>query len=293
MRWLLLGALVGCTTTEPSSPCSDNPQVLFVHGSTVQTMTVALDGTATLQLQCNVFDDPAFDLPSIATTSADSAVSVEKRGATLMMHADHAGSSTVAVTSPDGSSMYGSLSLEVAPVDHLGFRATYDDIPPNVDVAFAAEFGTLADVMLAGSDGTALVDDDMTVVLPTGAVAQGSGPGAFDYGAVALGSDTIAVDSGGSTYTTPFVVVDHADSIALVDPAVTVPADGSPKDIAFAATLGGRFVASLRWSYDLEGSGGGANVDTVSAAEDVNHDGAVSISASAGGASTTTSIPVH
>jgi hypothetical protein len=296
MRWLLLALLAGCTASEPPSLCEDDPQVVFGHGqaSDVTRLAVALGGTAKVELTCEAFGIPPFDLPSIATTDSGLVASVDNDGATLAIHGLQDGTTTVSVKSDDGATTYGSLEVDVEAIGHLALQSEYDDIPPNVDVAFAAQFGTIAAVALAAGDGDVLADDDMTVTFPPGAMVMSYAPGTFDTTSIALGTYTLEVDSGGSAYTTDFVMVDHADSIALVEPGVTIPADGSPTDIDFAATLDGRFVAGLLWSYGLEGSGvGGANDDMISSSEDTNGDGAVSISARAGSATTTVSIPIQ
>jgi hypothetical protein len=277
--------------------CESNPNVRFLHqNQPVQALTVATGGTASLSLECLLEDLPgqaAFDLPSTVTASAD-AVATDLHAATLTIHGSHAGTSTIAITSGDGATHYGSLAVTVADVDHLTFRSTYDVIPANVDVAFAKEFGTLAEVELASSTNIVLADDDMIVTPPMGATPTGIRPGVFDIAGTPLGDQTIEVASAGAMHSAPFVVVDHADAVALLDAHPTIPASGDTADLCFAATTNGRFVAGLRWAYDIEGAmQGGANCQPVAKAEDADHDGRVAITATAGGVSTQVEAPIQ
>src|SRR5512146_3562310 len=214
MRWVLLCALVGCLdSASTSSMCDASPHVQFVRAnhSLIVPLAVAVGGTATVQLQCWLADNPGaapFDLPSVATTDSDPAATVAMSGATLVVSGRHEGTNTVHITSSDGSTTYGSLELHVAAVDHLAFRSTYDVIPPNVDVAFAKQFGSLAEVLLAATSGDLLADDSAQVAPPPGAVLTAIRPGVFDYNATPLGNHVVEVNSGGTMYSTPFVVVD-------------------------------------------------------------------------------------
>jgi hypothetical protein len=302
MRWsLLLCILVGCVDSQASTPspmCESNPNVRFIHqNQPVVSLSVATGGTATLSLECVLEDLPGqapFDLPSIVTNGADGVAAAELRAATLTVHGSHAGTSTIAITSSDGATHYGQLAITVADVDHLTFRSTYDTIPPNVDLAFAKEFGTLSEVELASSTGAVLADDSMIVTPPAGATATGIRPGVFDIAGTPLGNQTIEVASGGAMHSAPFVVVDHADAVALVDAHATIPASGTTSELCFAATTNGRFVAGLRWAFEIEGAmQGGANCEPVAKTEDANHDGMVAITATAGGASAQVSLPIQ
>jgi len=305
MRWLVLCALVGCVdpngtpSNQPEGGCADIARVTFTHGGSsfvVQTLAIAEGGRANLALECILPDLPGratWDLPSIATASND-AVTAFQNGSMLSIHGVHQGSASVAITASDGGS-YGSISIEVAPADHLAFGSENDDIPTNVEVAFAKEFGTLDEVKLASSAGVVLVDDDMVVTPPAGSTRSALGPAFFDIAAMPLGDTTIEVDAGGSTLTAPFSVVDHADAIALVNRDLMISsAPNSSSDVCFAATLGTKFVAGLLWSYTLEGAEiGGSNCDHVGAVSDVNHDGKVTVGTSAGGVSAQIDVPVH
>ena len=269
----------------------------FIHqNQPVVSLTVATGGSATLSLECLLEDLPGqapFDLPSIVMPGADAATA-DLRAATLTIHGAHAGTTAVAITSSDGATRYGSLAVTVADVDHLTFRSTYDTIPPNVELAFAKEFGTLAEVELASSTNAVLVDDDMIVTPPAGATRTGIRPGVFDIAGTPLGDQTIYVTTSAASLNAPFVVVDHADAVALVDPHATVPASGTTGDLCFAATANGRFVAGLRWAFEIEGAmQGGANCQPIAKAEDANHDGAVAITATAGGASAQVSVAIQ
>jgi hypothetical protein len=299
--WLLLCVLVGCVDSQASTRsrmCEANPNVRFIHqNQPVVALTVATGGTATLSLECTLEDLPGqapFDLPSTAMAGADDAATAELRAATLTVHGTHAGTTTVAITSSDGATHYGSLAVTVADVDHLTFRSTYDTIPPNVDLAFAKEFGTLAEVELASTTNAVLADDDMIVTPPAGATRTGIRPGVFDIAGTPLGDQTIAVATGGAIHSAPFIVVDHADAVALVDAHATVPASGTTSDLCFAATANGRFVAGLRWAFEIEGAmQGGANCQPVAKAEDANRDGMIAITATAGGASAQVSVAIE
>jgi hypothetical protein len=295
MRWLIPLLLAGCTEpASDSSLCGSSPELHFVRANGLPE-AVAVGGTATFQLQCWFTDYPGeapFDVPSVATTEPDPAASVDKGGATLVIAGVHAGTTTVQIISSDGATLYGSLEVEVAAVDHLAFRT--GDTPANMDVAFAKELGTLAEVMLEASNGDLLADDAMQLVPPSAAVRTAIRPGVFDYTATPLGDYVVEVDSAGTSYTLPFVVVDHADSVTLADPSVTIPVDGSDKSICFGASLDARFVSSLRWSFVTEAfPAESTNCLPLTSAADTNHDGMVAISASAGGASGQVNVPVR
>lgn len=300
MRWLLLWFLVGCVDSQAStsSPmCEENPNVRFIHqNQPVMALKVATGGTATLSLECLLDDLPGqapFDLPSTVTAS-DAAATAELRSATLTVHGGHAGGTTIDIRSSDGAKSYGSLAVTVADVDHLTFRSTYDVIPSNMDVAFAKEFGTLAEVELATSTNLVLVDDGMIVTPPSGATATGIRPGVFDIAGTPVGDQTIEVASGGAMHSAPFIVVDHADAVALLGTHPTIPSSGDPADLCFTATANGRFIAGLRWAFEIEGAmQGGANCEPVAKAEDANHDGMVAITATAGGVSTQVEAPIQ
>lgn len=304
MRWILLCALVGCVDSgsgnePPAQMCADYPRVSFVHGAgsnLVNMVTVAQGGAVDLKLECILPDLPGsatWDLPTSATASND-AVTADEMGSMLRIHGIHEGTATVAIAT-NGAAAYGSIMIAVVPADHIALDEDGDKVPTDADVAFAKEVGGLEHVKLESSTGAELTDDDEILTLPPGGTLSGVGPGYFDIAEMPVGDNTVTLTSGGMAYSIPFTVADHADTIALLAPGTTIPANGTYVDVCFAASLGSKFVTGLLWTATVDGAhlAQASNCGTVSALADTNHDGKVTFALTAGGVSAQIDVPVH
>jgi hypothetical protein len=230
-------------------------------------------------------------------------VSIERTGSSLLVQGVHDGTADVTLVADACPDLRGSTQLEVRMVDNITFlpgdkdmyvpSEPWDEVPPGLDVAFAHEASVEVGIGLVTSRGEVLIDQNTQVTPPAGAqLIAGWG---FDDSAMALGSYSVQVTAGSSVFTAPFVVVDHADAITAITQDLSIPSYGLTP--CFAALTANRYVASLTWTFTLDGSPTPTgqffhNCVNVLPQNDLDHDGKVQISASAGGVSAQFAAPV-
>jgi hypothetical protein len=300
MRWLLVIALVGCTSSPSDSTQCETLTVTFRHdisgpSPSAPLPTLAVGGTLEVAPQCRPAsnypeDYIPLDVPYSAVIDGDpAAVITSSADGRITLHGAHDGTSTLRIVGEDHTT-YGSVAIAVRSIDHIALGPSGgDEAPPDIDLAFSTELATVARVQLAAADGLRLADDDLVITAPGTSQFL---PDAISYSGIAPGNYTVEATSGTTPYSAPFIVVDHADSIALVNPSVTIASGGTT--VCFGAILGTRFVTGLRWAYMIDGfSTGGDNCQHVDPAEDTNHDGAIAFTASAGGQSIQASVPIQ
>jgi hypothetical protein len=307
MRWLALFALAACTESEPSECGGSDVQLEHVTGiryTDYDIPSIAVGGTLSMQMRCTTADYPGYaewDVPYAIENEASAAVTITPHGSSLTMTAVHEGSNTFRVTSPDGRDAYGSFSVTAKAGDHVIISPSgIDEPPPDASLVYATQLLPSVHARLYASDGDLVVDDEQVVTGPPGARYESSSsipvtlPGLVEYDAVAPGSYSIALTTGESTYSAPFVVVDHADSVSLIDPDQSLVASMGKQNVCFQAQLAGSFVSGLRWTYNVEGSPQtGTHCVGVDPIGDANHDGAISIYAAAGGPMFHADIPIR
>ena len=284
--WLLIVLLAGCFN-EPSElqpTCNEASGVRFAY-----SRSLAVGGTQTLELECYFTDGPEevlFDLPANVSTDVDAKVSVDRTGSSVVVHGLQDGTAHLTLVSNDGSRSWGSTQFEVATIDHVVLQSGVDLVPPGLEVAYAREQFVDIDIALVASGGDEVFDQNMQVVAPIGAQSTNGGQ-SFDDRDMAEGAYTIQVTAGGSSFAAPFVLVDHADTIVPTASDLSISASGTQTTICFEALTASRFVANLAWTITLDGAStpDGDNCASVSVQNDLDHDGMIQISASAGGVS--------
>jgi len=304
MRCLLPIALVGCLDGQPPPECPLDPKVLFSRAggdsAPLGDPKLAVGGTLDVMLSCAISDLPGdlpLDRPFAVRVDSD-AVTASTHGNEVRLRGEHDGTTTVRIVSLDGERTSGSFVVTTRSIDHLVLAGDDDQIPTGRELAFATEWVTLASARLTASDGSVLLDDSAEYYFPPGITRWNSmgGPligGWFDYGDVPVGDHMMSVVSAGVTYAAPFVVVDHADAIAVDDPAVAI-APGATAKICFDATNAGRFVSGLHWYYEVEGRlYNGGNCVQATAHDDFNGDSLVPVTAKAGGQTIQISVPIQ
>ena len=183
-------------------------------------------------------------------------------------------------------------SMELIPDD-------YESVPPQTSLAWAAGTRKVA-VALYGDVQTStgrsterLVDTAMQLSF---AGAQRTAWDTLQIDAQ-VGSYLIGVTAGDKPAAAlDFVVVDHADSVAVQQNAPSTIAPNTSTTVCFSALTAGRYVAGLTWTYSVDGAqtikGDGTaerNCVTVSTQK---ASGTVSVSAAAGGQSTAMALTV-
>ena len=300
--WLVVVLLAGCSSNPPSDPCGgiDGDEVggVAFRSHPFINSPVLIGETRTFDL-IRIFnggpEEYPFEAPATIMDTTGS-VSFERTGSSLVVQAVHDGSANITLVADGCPDLRGGTQLDVRAVEGItllpGDKATYvpsdpvDQIPPGVDVAFARESSTQVGIGLVTSlrGEVLLIDQDTQVTPPDGAqLVSGWG---FDDSALAEGAYGVEVTAGSATFTTPFVIVDHAETITAITQDLTVHSYGlSP---CFAAMTANRYVASLKWTFTLDGSPAPIepalhNCAYVLPQNDLDHDGKIVISATAGG----------
>jgi len=183
-------------------------------------------------------------------------------------------------------------TMELVPVD-------YEAIPADMPLAWAKGTRKLA-VALYGDVQTStgpraerLVDTAMQLSF---AGAQRTNWDTLQIDAQ-VGSYLIGVTAGDKPAAAlDFIVVDHADSVAVQQNAPSTISPNNSTTVCFSAVSGSRYVAGLTWTYQVDGvqttKGDGTLQRNCIAVSTAKTTGTVSVSAAAGGQSTAMALTV-
>lgn len=172
-------------------------------------------------------------------------------------------------------------------------------VPADKQVAFAPgarELGIAiyGDVQTShGPRSQRLIDTSMNLQL---AGATRKGWDSLSINAV-VGTSTLAVTAGDKPAANlDFVVVDHADSVSVIDRAPSTVAANQSTSVCFQALTAGRYVAGLTWTFIVDGAttvqGDGRLLRNCIGVSTQKTSGTVSVQASAGGQTTAIALTV-
>lgn len=262
----------------------------------------AIGGTQAVALEYDRGDgiDVALDLPFTADDDGGIGVRVDSiSGSQVIVRGAGSRSNYLRILDGDGLLM-DRKELTGAALKRIELvTADYESVPADKPLAFAAGLRTLG-VALYGDVQTSsgprsdrLIDTSMQLAL---AGAERKAWDTLELNAT-VGTSTLSVTAGDKPAATlDVVVVDHADSVAVMQPAPSTIAPNGSASVCFQANAAGRYIAGLTWTFVVDG------VTTVKDDESLQRNciaimtqkstGTVSIEASAGGQSTAMAVTV-
>jgi hypothetical protein len=244
--------------------CSDlTPSGLqFIGNSPMGTISVphatAVGGTQAIALQYERYDgvDIALDLPFTADDDGGRGIKVDAiSGSQVIIRGVDSRSNYLRILDSDGLLM-DRKELTGAKLEGMFLVADdFESIPDDAQLAFAAGKRQLG-VGLYGAVQTSsgprsqrLIDTSMDLQL-AGATRK-----AWDIleADLVVGTSTLVVTAGDKPAANlDVVVVDHADSVAAIQPAPTNVAINSSATVCFQALAAGRYIAGLTWTYRID-----------------------------------------
>lgn len=262
----------------------------------------AIGGTQAIALEYDRGDgvDIALDLPFTADDDGGIGVRVDSiSGSQVIVRGAGSRSNYLRILDEDGLLM-DRKQLTGAALDRIELvTADFESVPSDKPLAFAAGMRTFGvalygDVQTsAGPRSDRLIDTSMQLSLPG---ADRKAWDTLELDAV-VGTATLVVTAGDKpTANLDVVVVDHADTVAVMQPAPsTIPANGSTS-VCFEANAAGRYVAGLTWTFVVDGEtkvqGDDALQRNCVAVATRKTSGTVSIQATAGGQTTAMALAV-
>ena len=262
----------------------------------------AIGGTQAIALQYERADGVklALDLPFTADDDGGIGVKVDAiSGSQVVVRGAGSRSNYLRILDADGLLM-DRKELTGAAVDTIALiPGGLENIPADTQVAFAQghrEFGVAiyGDVQTgSGPRSQRLIDTSMELVL-AGATKEAWDTLAID---AVVGTSTIAVTAGDKpAANVDFVVVDHADSVSVMQPVPSTIAPNQSMSVCFQALAAGRYVAGLTWTFDVDGQTTIKGDDTLQrnciSVSTQKTTGTVAVQASAGGQSTAMALTV-
>ena len=263
----------------------------------------AIGGTQAVALEYDRGDgvDVALDLPFSADDDGAAGVKVDATsGSQVIVRGTGSRSNYLRILDSDGLLM-DRKELTGAALDTLELvPAEFENVPADKLIAFAPgtrEFGVAlyGDVQGAGGPRSErLIDTSMDLAL------AGSTRKAWDTLEVnaVVGTTTLAVTAGDKpTANLDFVVADHADTVALIQPAPTTVTPNSSASVCFQANTAGRYLAGLTWTYVIDGGtpivqGDGMLTRNCISVSTQKASGILIVQASAGGQSAQTQLTI-
>ena len=261
----------------------------------------AIGGTQVVALEYNRPNDNvtvALDLPFTADDDGGLGVKVSATsGSQVTMLGAGSRTNYLRILDKDGLLM-DRKELTGAAVDKFELTPSdFESIPSGALLAFAPGKRTVGVALYGavqhstGPVSERIVDTSMQLDL-AGATTK-----AWDTLEVAnatVGTSTLTVTAGDKPAASlDFVVVDHADALAAIDPAPTTIMPNGSQSICFAATMASspdaRYIAGLTWTFNVDGQqkmqGDGMVTRNCVSVNTTKTSGTVTVQASAGGQS--------
>jgi hypothetical protein len=263
----------------------------------------AIGGTQAVALQYDRGDgvDIALDLPFTADDDGGLGVKVDATsGSQVVVRGAGSRSNYLRILDQDGLLM-DRKELTGAALDTIALvTEDFESVPDGMQLAFAQGPRTFG-VALYGNVQTStgpqsqrLVDTSMDLQL------AGAERKAWDTLSInaTVGTSALAVTAGDKpALNVDFVVVDHADSVAPIQPAPSTIMTNGSASICFAATAANRYVAGLTWTYVIDGTdtqtkGDGTLDRNCVSVSTTRTSGTVTVQASAGGQTTAMALTI-
>jgi hypothetical protein len=308
VRRILLLLVAACTPTgergsgqcplgETCSPTTPTglaflPPVFFDNMTPWFEPAIAVGGTTNVILEYEeTWTSPAapIDLPYTADDGGGPAVRVAGTvGAEVMLTGTAPGSNELRIVDPDDGTLYDRRMYTASPVASIEIEPDNSELTATSQIAYASgttHFG----IRLRDASGQRMYDTSLQLA--------GGAHWHWDVAEITepAGSYTLGVTSGGTTQTFPITVADHADSIVAIAPPASVPAGGYAVAVCFGAQLGTASVVGFAWSFLVDGKAQAGQITTPDCVDVGTLKGAgatISVQATAGGATTTLSLPV-
>ncbi|HEY5926314.1 MAG TPA: hypothetical protein VIV11_31730 [Kofleriaceae bacterium] len=263
----------------------------------------AIGGTQAVALEYDRGDgvDVALDLPFTADDDGGIGVKVDSTtGSQVIVRGAGSRTNYLRILDSDGflmdrKELTGAAleTIELVPAD-------FENVPAGLEIAFATgprQFGIALYGDVQTSSGPRLerlIDTSMELSL------AGSTREAWDTLEInaTAGTSTLSVTAGDKPAATmDFIVVDHADSVAVQAGEPSTIAPNTSESICFTALSGGRYVAGLTWTYVIDGAspitkGNDALTRNCISVSTQKTTGTVTVQATAGGQSTAMALTV-
>ncbi|HUS27416.1 MAG TPA: hypothetical protein VMZ53_02875 [Kofleriaceae bacterium] len=295
--------------------CSDlTPKGLqFVGNSLVDDILLsgpratAVGGTQVVALQYSRGDGVtvALDLPYTADDDGGNGVKVSAQsGSQVTMLGAGSRSNYLRILDSDGLLM-DRKELTGAALERIELTPTdFESIPNGSELAFAPGKRKLGVALYgdvqhsSGPVSERIVDTSMQLDL---AGAQKTAWDTLEVANAQIGRSTLTVTAGDKpALNIDFVVVDHADAVAVTEPAPSTIMPSGSQTVCFKATMadvtGPRYIVGLTWTFNVDGQiktqGDGVLTRNCISVTTTKTTGSVSVQASAGGQSSTVSLAV-
>jgi hypothetical protein len=263
----------------------------------------AIGGTQAIALEYDRGDgiDIALDLPFTADDDGGNGVTVDAiSGSQVIVRGAGSRSNYLRILDEDGLLM-DRKELTGAALDRIELvPEDFESIPADRQIAFAPGPRTIGialygDVQTSGGPSSErLIDTSMELVL---AGAERDHWDTLNVDA-AVGTYPLEVTAGDKpTATLDFVVIDHADSVAAIEPVPSTIAVNGSASVCFEAVSGGRYVAGLTWTYVIDGGemqdkGDGSLTRNCVSVTTENTSGTDTVEARAGGQTTAMALTI-
>lgn len=261
----------------------------------------AVGGTQVVALQYNRGDGVyvALDLPYTADDDGGNGIKVDATsGSQVTIRGVDSRSNYLRILDDDGllmdrKELTGAKlkSMEIVPTD-------YESIPAGTPIAFAPgmrKFGIAlyGDVQKSGGPvSERIIDTSMQLSL---AGAERTAWDQLEWNAT-IGTHEVSVTAGDKPAASlDLMIVSAADSVVAINPPPSMQPNGSAS-VCFQASSGNHYIAGLTWSFNVDGvektQGDGTLTRNCIGVSTTKTSGSVVVGATAGGQSTSVSIPI-
>lgn len=285
-----------CSTSTPNGLRFTGEEITGVFESNIDgPPATAIGGTQAVVLDVLQSDRGShpMDLPYVADDDGAQGIGVEHvAGNVVTVRGVGIGSNFLRVLDPDRA-LYDRKRLAAAAIAAITLTPTSSTltIPAGASLAWTTDqtAGAGIGVALSAASSERLVDDSMQLELEGGERIEWD---QIRLPNAAVGTYSLAVTAGDlPRISLPIVYVDHADAVSPIQAPATVAPD-TFFEVCFAPTAAGRFIVGLKWTFDVNDDPAMVSESNCVRGMPVHNATAVTIRASAGGQSTTLTIPV-
>jgi hypothetical protein len=257
----------------------------------------AIGGTQQIKLEYDPGDGKfrELDLPYTATAGNSPAFAVASTvGNVVTVRGLAAGHDFLRILDADDGTLFDRRMLEAAPLTSVelvvgdpGFLGIPDEYPDGARLAWRPNAEHDMGIALRGPANQRIADTSMKISAP-GVDQSDWDQFSFDSGPV--GTFPVTVNAAGETSDVDVVVVEKNDGVVAIEPPASIKANGS-STVCFGATYQDRYVVGMGWQFTVDGTtlypyNNCLDVKTTKSS------GTVTIEATAGGLSTTITLPI-
>ena len=256
----------------------------------------AIGGTQDVALQYNRGDGLliALDLPYDTDDDGGAGVTVDHtNGSVVTVRGVGANTNYLRILDATDGTLFDRKALTAAPLTRIALVPTDDErVPTGAELAWVPGTTTIG-VALLGPAQERLVDTSLQLAL--------AGSTRLAWDSVQLpnatsGTYSLAITAANQPATSSdVVIIDHADSVAPIDPPTIVAANAATL-VCFGALASSRYLIGLQWTFQVDGNPvtppGGANASNCASILTAKTTGNVLVQAAAGGQQATLTLPV-